>query len=159
MTFRGDSSGKTRLLLPLEWSDGKELYKAIRNIQSLSEDTKIEDTNEPHVKIVHSRPNQRVSLTYEVVTQPPGTQLTVAVYHNPVLRSSYFYVIGHALWLYPEMPGTTPLRVTLQWKNIPRGWALINSFGVSEPRQQVKTTLHEFRKGTFLGGYYPINLF
>jgi predicted metalloprotease with PDZ domain len=98
-------------------------------------------------------------LTYEVVSQPPGTQLTVAVYHNPVVRSSYFYVIGHALWVYPEMPGTTPLRVTLHWKNIPTSWVLINSFGISERRQKVKTTLYEFRKGTFLAGDYRIKRF
>ena len=158
-SFRGDSSGQTRLLLPLSWSDGVDLYRAIKNIQPLSEDTKVEDTNEPHVKTVHHRPNQRVSLTYEVISQPPGTQLTVAVYHNPVVRSSYFYVIGHALWVYPEMPGTTPLRVTLHWKNIPNGWALINSFGISKPRQKVKATLHEFRKGTFLAGDYRIKRF
>src|SRR4030095_15855990 len=144
LTFQGDSSGTTRLMLPLEWSDGVDLYKAIRNIRSLSEDVKVEDTKEPHVKIVHHRPNQRVSLTYEVGTQPFGTPLTVAVYPNPGLRPPHFYVIGHALWVYPEMPGTTPLRVTLHWKNIPNGWALINSFGVGEPRQKVKTTLVAF---------------
>ena len=159
LTFQGDSSGESRLLLPLQWSDGVELYKAIRNIRSLSEDVRVEDTKEPHVKTVHHRPNQRVSLTYEVVSQPPGTQLTVAVYHNPVIRSSYFYVIGHALWVYPDMPGITPLRVTLHWKNIPNGWALINSFGISEARQKVKTTLFEFRKGTFLAGDYRIKRF
>src|ERR1041384_2718025 len=65
LTFRGDSSGKTRLLLPLEWAEGNNLYRAIRNIQSLSKDTKIEDTGEPHVKIVQHRPNQRISLSYE----------------------------------------------------------------------------------------------
>lgn len=159
LTFKGDSSGTTRLLLPLEWSHGVELYKAITNLRSLSEDVTVEDTNEPHVKIVHHRPHQRVYLTYEVVSQPPGTQLTVALYHNPVIRSSYFYVIGHALWVYPEMPGTTPLRVALDWKNIPNGWALINSFGISEPRQKVKATLNEFRKGTFLAGDYRIKRF
>ena len=159
MTFQGDSSGNTRLLLPLAWSEGVDLYRGIRNIRPLSQDVKVEDTNEPHVKTVHHRPNQRVSLTYEVVSQPPGTQLTVAVYHNPVLRPSYFYVIGHALWVYPEMPGTTPLRVALDWKNIPKGWALINSFGISEPRQKVRTTLNEFRKGTFLAGDYRIKRF
>ncbi len=156
LTFQGDSSGESRLLLPLEWSHGVELYRAIRNIRSLSEDVKVEDTKEPHVKIVHHRPNQRVSLTYEVVTQPPATKLTIAVYHSPVLRSSYFYVIGEALWVYPDMPTTTPLRVTLNWKNIPNGWVLINSFGASEPRQKVKTTLEKFRKSTFLAGDYRV---
>src|ERR687898_2293316 len=32
LTFQGDSSGKSRLLLPLEWSDGVDLYRAIRNL-------------------------------------------------------------------------------------------------------------------------------
>src|SRR5688500_9402028 len=59
MTFQGDSSGKSRLLLPLEWARGVELYKNIRNIQSLSEDVKVEDTKEPHIKTVHHRPNRR----------------------------------------------------------------------------------------------------
>jgi predicted metalloprotease with PDZ domain len=156
LTFQGEPSGKTRLLLPLEWSHGVELYRAIRNIRSLSEDVRVEDTMEPHVKTVHHRPNQRVSLTYEVITQPPSTKLTIAVYHYPVLRSSYFYVIGQALWVYPDMPETTPLRVTLHWKNIPNGWMLINSFGASEPRQKVNTTLEKFRAGTFLAGDYRV---
>ena len=156
LTFQGDSSGESRLLLPLEWARGVDLYKAIRNLQAVSEDVKLEDTNEPHVKTVHHRPNQRVSLTYEVVSQPPGTKLTKTVYHNPVLRSSYFYVIGQALWVYPDMPETTPLRVTLHWKNIPNGWTLINSFGAGEPRQKVKTTLEKFRAGTFLAGDYRV---
>src|ERR671913_1032749 len=98
LSFRGDSSGKTRLLLPLEWARGGELYKGIRDIKPLSADTRFEDTKEPHIKTLHHRPNQRVSLTYEVVSQPPGTKLTKTVYHHPVLRSSYFYVMGQALW-------------------------------------------------------------
>lgn len=49
--------------------------------------------------------------------------------------------------------------MSLNWKNIPTGWALINSFGVGEPRQKLKTTLNEFRKGTFLAGDYRIKRF
>lgn len=156
LTFRGDSSGDSRLMLPLEWSEGVGLYRAIRNLQSSSEDIKIEETIEPHVKIVHHRPNQRVSLTYEVVSQPPGTKLTKTAYYHPVLRSSYFYVMGQALWVYPDMPETTPLNVSLEWKNIPDGWALINSFGVNQPRQKVNVTLNNFRRGVFLAGDYRI---
>src|SRR5687767_12464285 len=156
LTFQGDSSGQSRLLLPLEWARGVELYKNIRNIQSLSEDVKVEDTKEPHIKTVHHRPNQRVSLTYEVVSQPPGTPLTRAVYHNPVVRSSYFYVMGQALWVYPDMPEKTPLQLSLHWKNISEGWALINSFGAGQPRQKVNVTLNDFRRGTYLAGDYRI---
>src|SRR5687767_3176016 len=159
LTFRGDSSGKSRLLLPLEWSHGVELYRAIRNIRSLSEDVKVEDTKEPHVKTVHNRPNQRASLTYEVVSQPPGTKLTRETYHYPVLRPNYFYVMGQALWVYPDMPESTPLQLSLHWKNIPEGWALINSFGAGQPRQKVSVTLNDFRRGTFLAGEYRIKRF
>ena len=156
LTFRGNPSGESRLLLPLEWAEGTKLYRFIKNLQPSSEDTKIEDTKEPHVKIVHHRPNERVSLTYEVVSQPPGTKLTREIYYYPVLRPSYFWVMGQALWVYPDMPETTPLHLSLHWKNIPDGWALINSFGLSKPRQKVKTTLEKFRKGTFLAGDYRI---
>jgi predicted metalloprotease with PDZ domain len=156
LTFQGDASGSSRLLLPLEWAEGVGLYRAIRNIQSLSEDTKIQDTKEPHVKIVHHRPNTRVSLSYEVVSQPPGTKLTREIYYYPVLRPSYFYVMGQALWVYPDMPESNPLHLSLHWKNIPDGWALINSFGLSKSRQKVNTTLQSFREGTFLAGDYRI---
>ena len=156
LTLQGDASGNSRLLLPLEWSAGVGLYRAIRNIQSLSEDTKIEDTREPHVKIARHRPNQRISLSYEVVSQPPGSKITREIYDYPVLRPSYFYVIGQALWVYPDMPESTPLQLSLHWKNIPDGWALINSYGLSQPKQIVKTTLERFRKSTFLAGDYRI---
>ena len=52
LTFRGNPSGESRLLLPLEWSAGTMVYRVIENLQPSSEDTKIEDTKEPHVKIV-----------------------------------------------------------------------------------------------------------
>ncbi|HEX5705337.1 MAG TPA: hypothetical protein VFX97_19210 [Pyrinomonadaceae bacterium] len=146
-------------MLPLEWAKGVELYKGIRDIKPLSADTRVEDTKEPHIKTVHHRPNQRVSLTYEVVSQPPGTPLTRAVYHHPVLRPRYFYVMGQALWVYPDMPESTPLRLSLHWKNIPEGWALINSFGAGQPRQKVNVTLNDFRRGTFLAGEYRIKRF
>jgi predicted metalloprotease with PDZ domain len=63
--------------------------------------------------------------------------------------------MGQALWVYPDMP-STPLQLSLHWKNIPDGWALINSYGLSQPKQIVKTTLESFRKGTFLAGDYRI---
>lgn len=156
VAFQGDRSGMTRLLLPTEWSDGVDLYKGIRNLQAKSRGTRLEETKEPYVRIVHHRPNQRVSLTYEVVSQLPGTRLTKAAYHYPVLRTSYFYAIGQALWVYPDMPETAPVRVSLEWKNIPKDWVLLNSFGVSQPRQTVNTTLEKFRAGTFLSGDYRI---
>jgi len=156
LTFRGNPSGESRLLLPLEWSAGTKLYRFVKNLQASSEDTKIEDTREPHVKIVRHRPSQRVSLTYEVESQPPGTKLTRTVYHQPVLRSTYFYVMGQALWVYPDIPETSPLQLSLHWKNIPDGWVLINSYGLSRPKQIVKTTLESLRKSTFLAGDYRI---
>jgi predicted metalloprotease with PDZ domain len=64
--------------------------------------------------------------------------------------------MGQALWVYPDMPESSPLQLSLHWKNIPDGWALINSFGVSKSRQKVNTTLESFRKGTFLAGDYRI---
>jgi predicted metalloprotease with PDZ domain len=156
LTFRGNPSGESRLLLPLEWAEGTKLYRFIKNLQPSSEDTKIEDTKEPHVKIVHHRPNERVSLIYEVVSQPPDIKLTRETYYYPVLRPSYFYVMGQALWVYPDMPERTPLQLSLHWKNIPEGWALINSYGLDQPKQKVNTTLESFRKGTFLAGDYRI---
>lgn len=156
LTFQGNPSGESHLLLPLEWAEGTKLYRFIKNLQPSSENTKIEDTKEPHVKIVHHRPNERVSLTYEVISQPPDTKLTRETYYYPVLRPSYFYVMGQALWVYPEIPEITPLHVTLHWKNIPDGWALINSFGLGQSRQKVNTTLESFREGTFLAGDYRI---
>ena len=156
LTFRGNSSGESNLLLPLEWAEGTKLYRFIKNLQPSSEITKIEDTKEPHVKIVRHRPNERVSLTYEVVSQPPATKLTRETYYYPVLRPTHFYVMGQALWVYPDIPEITPLHLSLHWKNIPAGWALINSFGLGKSRQKVKTTLESFRKGTFLAGDYRI---
>src|SRR5688572_33248104 len=35
LTFQGDPSAESRLLLPLQWSDGVALYKASRNLRPL----------------------------------------------------------------------------------------------------------------------------
>src|ERR1043166_8774386 len=46
LTFQGDASGNSRLLLPLEWAEGTKLYRFINNLQASSADTKIENTKE-----------------------------------------------------------------------------------------------------------------
>lgn len=100
LEFTGDPSGTSQLFLPNEWADQKELYKEIYDLQCLG--YSIEETEEPDIKIIHHNPSDLIKINYKVhlFSAPPP----INICFRPLGDSSYFFFIGHGLFILPQHP-------------------------------------------------------
>ena len=49
------------------------------------------------------------------------------------------------------------MSIVLEWKNLPKGWTISNSYG-SGDRQEFRDTIERFQHGTYLGGDFRLRL-
>jgi len=157
VTFEGDSSGKTKLILPSTWATQSRLYNAIKNIEVLSPDAKLSDTLEPHIKIIAHAPNQLLRVRYNLVQDsigPPSTTRGAA--YRPILQVSYFHFMGNA-WVRPDWNENEEISFSLEWKNFPKEWYLANSFGANQNQQDFQIALGTFIRSIYVGGDFRFN--
>ena len=121
--FKGNKNGTSKLLLPLEWDGQAQLYNQIKNLRAASANIRIDDTPEPHVKIIVHPSNAAVHIQYDVVQDWSGNVVKSGLYNRAVLQKNYFYFIGDAFWLYPDWERGKQLSIEIQWKNIPQNWS------------------------------------
>jgi len=155
--FQGDADGASKLRLPSGWDTENQLYNAIRNLRATSPETKIDGTNQPHVKTITYPANQVVHVQYDVIQDWPGAAVRSGRFNRVILQKVYFYALGTALWVLPDWDRSRSVNVQLQWKNLPSDWMLCNSFGANEASQSFQTTLEGFRKGVFLAGDFRVH--
>lgn len=158
-SFRGSQTGTSKLVLPLEWDGQQRLYNSVKNLRALSAGVQLRDAEEPHVKVVTHDPGQIIYLRYEVVQDWQGDAVKDGLYNRAIIRGDFFYFVGNAFWVLPDWDEETRVSVELRWKNIPAGWAFGNSFGMSQSRQDLKTTVYDFQKGVFFGGDFRVKTF
>ncbi len=154
---KGETTGTTTLVLPNRWGGQPNLYKSIQNLQVVSRDAKLTDTAEPNIKIITHRPNQILHIQYDLAQDFPGLpQGASRDYYRPILQKDYFHWIGHGAWIHPQWNENETVRVSLEWKNLPKDWTLANSFGANRKNQSFQTTLEEFIHSVFVGGNFRI---
>jgi predicted metalloprotease with PDZ domain len=154
---KGDATGTTKLVLPNRWGGQQRLYQAIRNLQVNSPNAKLSDTTEPHIKVITHRPNQTLHIQYELVQDFAGLPRGAGRdYYRPILQTDYFHWIGHGAWVHPQWNENETVRVSLQWKNLPKGWTLANSFGANRKKQSFSATIKDFVHAVFVGGDFRI---
>ena len=95
--FQGNNTGLTELLLPHEWANQLELHKNIGEL-SCAEHT-IENSDQPHIKTIHHEPDALITITYSVGLL--SENICHENYFRPIGDHSYFYAVGHALFIIP----------------------------------------------------------
>jgi predicted metalloprotease with PDZ domain len=70
--------------------------------------------------------------------------------------SGYFFVIGQALWVYPESGGEFPRKIELNWAGLPKQWKPSNSFGIGETRQNLTISVEQLRRGVYMSGDFRV---
>lgn len=157
LTFEGDSSGNTKLLLPSVWATQSRLYNGIKNLEVLSSDAKLSDTLEPQIKTITHTPNQQLRVRYNLVQDTVGPPTTTrGAAYRPILQTNYFHFLGN-IWVRPDWNLNDDVAVSLEWKNYPEDWVLANSFGVDENRQSIQLPLGAFIRSVYVGGDVRFN--
>ncbi|HLE12266.1 MAG: hypothetical protein A2451_14455 [Bdellovibrionales bacterium RIFOXYC2_FULL_39_8] len=154
--FRGDADGVTRVNLPTKWAGQTELYKETRNLQIIQEGQKLEPvSNAPGTFEIKHRPSLMITITYELYQSWKG-EINEENYYRPLFDKCYFHIIGFAGLLMPDWDGDKKINISFVWKNLPKNWAIANSFGVNEKEQTIVSSLGEIQKAIYVAGDFEI---
>ncbi len=158
VAFDGDASGTTRLELPSAWASARDLDKGIRNLAVVSKGATLADTAEPNVKTISHAPKQKLVVRYELVQMKPGPAAAgPGGGYSPLLQKDYFHWIGYGAWVHPAWGDSARAAITLEWRNLPKGWSVSNSFGSGKRRQKFETQLGALRHAIYVGGDFRVS--
>ena len=121
LTFRGLHAGETALELPSEWGGQEELWRGIADLQVMSGATMSDGADAWH-RALHHRPDAAIHVRYRVIQDSQADpQAEQGNAYRPVIRPSYFHLIGNAFIVHPGVDESTPTHVGV--RNLPRGWS------------------------------------
>lgn len=150
-TFQGNKTGITKLILPYQWANQLELYKNIDELNCV--EYLIEDTDQPHIKIIHHNANELITINYTIKLL--SENINHENYYRPIGNHSYFYAIGHGMFVIPAEQDSK-MAITLKWNDIPKDWKIANSFGQQQVLQEIEDFPNVLHSGAFLAGDFQI---
>jgi predicted metalloprotease with PDZ domain len=156
LTFRGDRSGRTKLVLPSEWGGQDQLYLGIRALRVETAEATLADTGDATIKLITHNAGTPLRITYTVERDRENMTTAAGRYYRPVLMPGYFFVIGQALWVYPESEEGFPRKIELNWSGLPMQWKPSNSFGIGETRQNLTISVEQLRRGVYMSGDFRV---
>lgn len=155
--FAGDASGHTKIVLPSEWAGEENLFACVRNLSVAGGNAVLSDTAEPTVKAVTHMPGAKLRIHYDLVQDAPGApRAGRGAGYRPVLQPEYFQWIGHSAWVLPMWGDDARADITLDWRDVPEGWSIENSFGANQTRQRFRVPLGDFEHAVFAGGDFRL---
>jgi predicted metalloprotease with PDZ domain len=155
MEFPGDRSGETKILLPNEFA-GQNNLDGIKFLKPLSDNTTVNNTDKPEIKIVRHPPESIIKLYYQV-EEIRDDDIELGNHYMVILNKSYFHFLGETFFILPMWDWYSNIRISLSWNHMPFTWTLANSFGINEKVQNITATLAQFSGSIFTGGDFRIS--
>jgi len=153
LTFTGNKSGITKLLLPKQWASQDNLYTAVTNLQALSKHTTLTATDTAWQYTVKHRPGAKVVISYILHKDWPGA-LRYPLYFRPVIEKDFVYFEGYSALVYPDIEDTVPVKCLLSFAGFPSGAFTGNSFFAGRPSGTFIATLAQLRNAIYCYGQY-----
>lgn len=153
LKFQGNHSGETEIVLPSSWAGQNELYAEIHQLESLSEQYSIEETEQPQLKIIHHLPHEMIEIRYQVV---PRERQEIEWFYRPQIDHSHFFFFGQCFFIIPKIDDQQDISILLEWKGFPDEWSLANSFGTQQRKQQFQLSISTFLDAVYIGGDFQI---
>lgn len=162
---KGDNA--TKLVVDLEFYHGGQdtiyfpitsrinqvtgLYRCYRNVRGTG--VRLLNGSADSTFFVFKRTDKTLptaQLHYEIVQNNPGEAVTSTNSPAPILRNDYVHVRGYTLFLRPA--NYENFDVTVEWKDLPRGWAIQNSFSSGSTTQHFQLNSDEWRNSNWVAG-------
>jgi predicted metalloprotease with PDZ domain len=154
LTFKGDSSGETKIKLPNNFGSDRDI-NGIKFLKSLSENTFIENTDKPEIKIVKYTPGAIIRINYQI-EQVRNGEPELGNHYMTTINAKYFHFLGETFFVIPDWDNSSEIIFHIYWKNFPQKWNLANSFGVNNRNQDFKTRLWKLLHSVYVGGDFRI---
>lgn len=153
LSFVGNESGATEVILPSCWAGQNELYNEISEIHCSLPHAKIEDTDKPEIKKIYHSSGRSIQIIYQVTA---GKRQAPEWYYRPCVESSYFFFFGHCFFIVPNIDQTKKIAISLEWVDISVDWSIANSFDVHKRKQTQVISIQTFLHAVYLAGDFRI---
>ncbi|XYI02528.1 hypothetical protein ACMHYB_23350 [Sorangium sp. So ce1128] len=158
LRFTGHTSGHTLLVLPSSWAGQERLFEALDELSVTSPGAKMTSAQEPAFRHIDHPPGAPVEVRYRARASAPMDVADEDRPYLPIFTDRYFHFIGATFFVYPNHDENVPLRIGLEWRDLPATWTLSNSFGVGRAHQVIEETIRRFRYAVFTGGDFRTHL-
>jgi len=153
VSFQGNESGQTIIMLPDHWANQNDLYNAISNLKSLSRNTTVKPTERLEQFLISYKPKAKVVLQYNLRKDWTGP-LQYPLYFRPVIEDSFFYFEGFSGLVYPQIDDNEKIECQLRFKGFSKNDFIGNSYFQGNSQKKFITTLKDLRNSIFCGGNY-----
>lgn len=128
-SFRVQQS-ETEIVIPTHWGGAEHLEQQTQNLKINSPGATLTDQSaDAGHKILRARPGKRVQLSYNIV--PQQTQwFQHPQEHMAIINTDYFLFNPQNALVYPKLPLTGEVNVTLDWQALPSHIPIVTSFGI-----------------------------
>lgn len=119
LRLRGDASGVTRLQLPSEWADARDLQRYVRELAVEGATAVREDG--PSVRLIDAFADAPLVVRYRVVSAyAEDPKSDDGQPFAPIIRPTWFFAFGEALFAAPE--GRDDATASFTWTGAPAGF-------------------------------------
>jgi len=154
LIFHGNTEGKTTIELPDNVAGITELYKNISHLTTTG--ATLDKTDKPNVYSLSYKPNDLITITYDVTQGWEGPPVKATQFRAPILQNEYFQFKGRSVLIYPKYyANEKQFPVTLKW-HLPPSWVIANSYDTKQTHQQLVTNMIYLSESLFLGGDYRL---
>jgi predicted metalloprotease with PDZ domain len=123
MVLAGEPDGETEFVLPDAWGGKEDLWQGIGAFRVSGEGMSAVAGPDPSRKIVRHAPNATLTVRYRVAQFWAGEPTANGENeYRPVVRPTYFHLIGHTAFARPDWSLATPVSVV--WRDFPAAWRL-----------------------------------
>jgi predicted metalloprotease with PDZ domain len=155
-SFRVQKS-ETEIIVPTHWGGAAHLEGQTQNLKVDSPGaTLTDDSKDAGEKLLHAHVGQRVDLSYDIVSQQTEW-FSHPQEHMAVINADYFLFNPQNALVYPEMPATSDVEATFDWRALPKHSRILTSFGIDQRVTRVRTPWNRILKGLFAGGDFRIS--
>ena len=155
LSFEGNADGSTELALPNSFGPAKGLFACIRNLRCASRACTLLINRDKHLALLKYPANTPVEITYEVVQDEAGAEVTKETAFRPLLRPDFFHVMGCVLFVTPVLSDGS-CNVTVEWRNLPSNWLVHSSFGSKERAVHFSFAKSRMIESVFWAGEFRI---
>ena len=155
LEFQGNSAGDSALILPTTWAGERDLYKSIDKLRSTDPQCVLSPQADPGTVLLKYPPNRKVHVTYNLGNDWSGA-LRYPKEHRAVVQQTNMIFNGQNGLVYPELAQEAVFQANFTWKDLPKGWTVVSSFGTRRNHQNFRGKRHELYNALFAAGDFRI---
>ncbi len=140
------------LNIPVQINQVTQLHRHYRNWRVLGGRVVAKDSHFVAIKVLDKKV-EMLRVHYEIFSPVSNGAVTRSNSPAPLLQPDYLHIRGYSLLLSPAHYKT--FDVEINWKSLPKGWVLQNSFAANEKQQRFKSNNRDdWRRTNWVAGRF-----